>query len=798
MSETAPTTPVRDMPEKKKYGRLMKINQYSSTPSLDDNIIQNIGFDCDTRYLFKDSNCTSKVKNEKAATMNNGASGIHSSCQDNISTGSNLSDRMIQKFCKSFSWRFLRKVSSDDQDNSEPTVSNGYDKLVDDNVAGTKKHNYRFGPLSWRCSKERKEKLSTSSSMKSDETDTISVPDKATGNVSVQKHDNQTLVRRTLSDLNGYHDTVKLRTTSSVVPIKYRPPVPVAMKKHRQYELRRTVSQPLLATAKFSPALERKIPVSRIVQSEDERVVFSEDDMMSDSGSSIPSRKNSLERGINEDIVIYSEAVWDHIAMETEELPFRAGDVIEVYSALDRDWWWGTCCGKSGWFPSDFVRLRVNQNENSVGSNAVNCFVNLDDSNSIVPYSSDQVRSRIVCELINTERDFVKVLKDISEAYISECRKARDLFTDEQISTIFGNWEQLYSYQSEFFKCLEQNVNWETPYKSCVGGTFLQHHENFCIYSDYCNNHPVSIATLQQLYQNTTYNAFFEKCRIKGSLMEIPLDGFLLTPVQRICKYPLQLAELLKHTEMNHEDYENVKSALDTMKNVAVLINERKRRMESLEKLILWQQRVDCWEGEDLIVRSSQLIYQSEVTKIATGTFITNAMLFLFDHQLVYCKKDILKKNHYIYKGRMLLDNSEVVDVPDGKDSVLGFNIRNGIKVQNAKLHKWLLFCCRSQKEKAEWLDAFNRERTLVLKDEQNKLKITPTDRHLAYITAAACTRRHTFVKHGNKKFKRGANRTARVNRTTAGSSHLSRKVGTWFMFGASRKNHRRSSRLIP
>lgn len=58
-------------------------------------------------------------------------------------TGSNLSDRMIQKFCKSFSWRFLRKVSSDDQDNSEPTVSNGYDKLVDDNVAGTKKHNYR-------------------------------------------------------------------------------------------------------------------------------------------------------------------------------------------------------------------------------------------------------------------------------------------------------------------------------------------------------------------------------------------------------------------------------------------------------------------------------------------------------------------------------------------------------------------------------------------------------------------------------------------------------------------------------
>lgn len=32
------------------------------------------------------------------------------------------------------------------------------------------------------------------------------------------------------------------------------------------------------------------------------------------------------------------------------------------------------------------------------------------------------------------------------------------------------------------------------------------------------------------------------------------------------------------------------------MRNVAVLINERKRRMESLEKLAAWQQRVEGWE----------------------------------------------------------------------------------------------------------------------------------------------------------------------------------------------------------
>ena len=40
-------------------------------------------------------------------------------------------------------------------------------------------------------------------------------------------------------------------------------------------------------------------------------------------------------------------------------------------------------------------------------------------------------------------------------------------------------------------------------------------------------------------------------CRFLLFSFRFPL-GFLLTPVQRICKYPLQLGELLKHTPLSH------------------------------------------------------------------------------------------------------------------------------------------------------------------------------------------------------------------------------------------------------
>lgn len=79
-------------------------------------------------------------------------------------------------------------------------------------------------------------------------------------------------------------------------------------------------------------------------------------------------------------------------------------------------------------------------------------------------------------------------------------------------------------------------------------------------------------------------------------MTEIPLEGFLLTPVQKICKYHLQLAELLKYTPADHPDFNNVQAAVEEMKKIAKLVNERKRKMESIEKLAGWQMLVDDWE----------------------------------------------------------------------------------------------------------------------------------------------------------------------------------------------------------
>lgn len=94
---------------------------------------------------------------------------------------------------------------------------------------------------------------------------------------------------------------------------------------------------------------------------------------------------------------------------------------------------------------------------------------------SISLLSNEQVRSSVVRELVQTERDFVKVLRDVTEGYIAECRRRIDMFTEDQIETIFINLEDLLEFQTEFLKDLEARIDWNAPHKSCVAECFLIH-----------------------------------------------------------------------------------------------------------------------------------------------------------------------------------------------------------------------------------------------------------------------------------------------------------------------------------
>uniref|UniRef100_A0A8C3YLG3 Rho guanine nucleotide exchange factor 4 n=1 Tax=Catagonus wagneri TaxID=51154 RepID=A0A8C3YLG3_9CETA len=381
---------------------------------------------------------------------------------------------------------------------------------------------------------------------------------------------------------------------------------------------------------------------------------------------------------ISDGSVVCAEALWDHVTMDDQELGFKAGDVIEVMDATNREWWWGRVADGEGWFPASFVRLRVNQDEPADDETLGTGHGGAGDGGAEAQSSKDQMRTNVINEILSTERDYIKHLRDI-------CEQA-----------------------------------------------------DFQIYSEYCNNHPNACVELSRLAKLSKYVYFFEACRLLQKMIDISLDGFLLTPVQKICKYPLQLAELLKYTHPQHRDFKDVEAALHAMKNVAQLINERKRRLENIDKIAQWQSSIEDWEGEDLLVRSSELIHSGELTRVTQPQAKSQQrMFFLFDHQLIYCKKDLLRRDVLYYKGRVDMDGLEVVDLEDGKDRELHVSVRNAFRLRCGPSGESHLLCAKKPEQKQRWLKAFAREREQVRLDQETGFSITQLQRKQAMLNAS-------------------------------------------------------------
>ncbi|KAA0709131.1 Rho guanine nucleotide exchange factor 9 [Triplophysa tibetana] len=447
--------------------------------------------------------------------------------------------------------------------------------------------------------------------------------------------------------------------------------------------------------------------------------------------------------------VVSAEAVWDHVTMAERELAFKAGDVIKVLDASNKDWWWGLIDDKEGWFPASFVRLWVNQDdeatESTEGVRVHNGHVDTANGGLCISQplqNRDQMRANVINEIMSTERHYIKHLKDICEGYLRQCRKRVDMFNDDQLKVIFGNIECIYRFQVGFVRDLEKQYNVEEPHLSEIGPCFLEHQDGFWIYSEYCNNHLDACMELSKLMKDGRYQHFFEACRLLLQMIDIAIDGFLLTPVQKICKYPLQLAELLKYTAQEHSDYRYVAAALAVMRNVTQQINERKRRLENIDKIAQWQASVLEWEGDDILDKSSELIYTGEMSWIYQPYGRSQQrVFFLFDHQMVLCKKDIIRRDILYYKGRIDMDRYEVRDAIDGRDENFNISVKHAFKLRNKETEEIHIFLAKKLEEKIRWLRAFLEERKMVQEDEKMGFEISEYQKRQAAMTVRKVTK---------------------------------------------------------
>ncbi|XP_024121621.1 T-lymphoma invasion and metastasis-inducing protein 2 isoform X1 [Oryzias melastigma] len=229
---------------------------------------------------------------------------------------------------------------------------------------------------------------------------------------------------------------------------------------------------------------------------------------------------------------------------------------------------------------------------------------------------------KVIQELVDTEKSYVKDLDCLFEIYLKPLR-TETFLTPDEMESLFGSLPEMLDFQRVFLQTLEERIasspdfsTLETPsqFKKLLfslGGSFLYYADHFKLYSGFCANH---IKVQQVLKKAKTDQAFkeFLDARNHTKQHSSTLESYLIKPVQRVLKYPLLLRELVSLTDADSEEHHHLTEALKAMEKVASHINEMQKIYEDYGSVF------------DQLV-AEQTGHDKEVTEISMGEFLVHS-----------------------------------------------------------------------------------------------------------------------------------------------------------------------------
>ncbi|OXB67449.1 hypothetical protein ASZ78_006042 [Callipepla squamata] len=287
-----------------------------------------------------------------------------------------------------------------------------------------------------------------------------------------------------------------------------------------------------------------------------------------------------------------------------DELSVNKGDIIYVTRVEEGGWWEGTLNGKTGWFPSNYVR-EIKSSDKPLSPKALKGLESTQLTKNYYPV--------VLQNILETERDYAKELQSLLGTYLRPLQ-SYDKLSAVDIASLLGNVEEISAFQQTLNQALE-DVAKLPENQQRVGGCFMNLMAQFrSLYLTYCANHPSAVNVLTQ--HSDELEKFMESQGAANPGILI-LTTSLSKPFLRLDKYVTLLQELERHVEEAHADHEDILKAITSFKSLVSQCQELRKRKQ-LELQIL-SETIQHWEGED-IKTMGNIIYMSQVMVQSGGS----------------------------------------------------------------------------------------------------------------------------------------------------------------------------------
>ncbi|KAM3836838.1 rho guanine nucleotide exchange factor 7 isoform 2-T2 [Vipera latastei] len=376
-----------------------------------------------------------------------------------------------------------------------------------------------------------------------------------------------------------------------------------------------------------------------------------------------------------------------------DELSFTKGDIIHVTRVEEGGWWEGTHNGKTGWFPSNYVReVKSSEKPVSPKSGSLKSPPKGFDTTAI----SKSYYNVVLQNILETENEYAKELQMMLSSYLRPLQTSEKL-NSADTSYLMGNLEEISSFQQMLAQSLEECTKLpETQQK--VGGCFLNLMPQMKnLYLMYCANHPSAVTILTE--HSEELGEFME---LKGANSPgiLVLTTGLSKPFMRLDKYPTLLKELERHMEDYHPDRPDIQKSMTAFKNLSAQCQEVRKRKE-LELQILTE-AIRCWEGED-IKTLGNVIYMSQVMIQCAGSEEKNERYLLLFPNILLMLSASPRMSGFIYQGKLPLTGMTITKLEDSE------NHRNAFEISGNMIER-ILVSCNNQQDLHEWVDHLQKQ----------------------------------------------------------------------------------------
>ncbi|KAM6942246.1 proto-oncogene vav isoform 2-T2 [Lycodopsis pacificus] len=255
------------------------------------------------------------------------------------------------------------------------------------------------------------------------------------------------------------------------------------------------------------------------------------------------------------------------------------------------------------------------------------------DEQPETPKTGVDKRECCLLEIRQTEEKYSDTLESILQHFMKPLHKFLHV---SDMESIFINIEDLADTHRNMLEEVRRSIL-DYGAKNLYQ-VFLKYKERLLLYGRYCSQVEAASKHLDKL--STTREDIrmkLEECSNRANSRRFSLRDLLMVPMQRVLKYHLLLQELMKHTT-DPTEKDNLRTALDAMRDLAQCVNEVKRDNEIIRQITTFQLSIEnmtqslAFYGRPKIDGELKICVPEKKSK-------QDRYAFLFDKAMFICKK---------------------------------------------------------------------------------------------------------------------------------------------------------------